>query len=233
MNNRVTVHQPNSQAPFVARCSLCNKDLREHDLIVRGGKIYCIECAEKYTTPSEVGKPKPYILWVLIGTSVLLAVVGVVIAVVSITPFLEGGLMGSANRVRLKEVEGKLNEMYMDIGRYPSVEEGLELLTDDDPLDTGEGVKNWYGPYIPIGDENAISDVFGKRLVYGETGGSYYIQSLGKNGKIDYIPINPYDKPPPDVDDNILWLKPPEKEKKENSEEPQEFGDPVVRGGWW
>jgi len=215
---------------YVARCVVCGKYLRSDCIVERDGRLFCDECASKYASPEVPHKENPYILWVLIGVSVIVAIVGVLLAIMSISPYMKGGLKTNANLTKMRNLATVLNDMYKDIGRYPSQEEGLALLTDADPLKTGSKITNWYGPYIPIGDDKLLYDIYGNRLIYGVINGNSYLESFGENGKLDYIPINVNDKEPSDVDDDILFLSPPEKKKVD---EKLIFGKPVVRGGWW
>jgi hypothetical protein len=230
MDEKISTNHSDESVPYVARCVVCGKYLGSDSIVERDGRLFCDECASKYTTPEVSHKESPYILWVLIGMSVVIAIVGVVLAAVTISPYLKGGLESNANLMKMRNLTGVLNEMYKDIGRYPTQEEGLALLTDNDPLKTGSEVPNWYGPYIPIGEDKLLYDIYGNKLIYGVINGSSYIESMGENGKLDYIPINVNDKPSSDVDDDILFLSPPAKKKEE---EKVIFGKPVVRGGWW
>ncbi|MGQ9706146.1 MAG: type II secretion system protein GspG [bacterium] len=230
MKDKVTNTHIDKNALYIARCVVCGKYLCPDCVEEREGRLLCKECASKYTSPEPLSKERPYTLWVLIGMSVVIAIVGVVLAVVTISPYLQDGLKSNANLIKMKKLQIVLNEMFNDIGRYPSQEEGLALLTDNDPLKTGNKVPNWFGPYIPIGNDELLYDIYGNRLIYGVVDNSSYIESLGENGKLDYIPINSNDRPPSDVDDEIIFINPPEKKVQE---EKLIFGKPVVRGGWW
>jgi general secretion pathway protein G len=73
---------------------------------------------------------------------------------------------------------GKALDQYrLDMGRYPSSEEGLTVLNDRPSGDT-----RWQGPYLKKG---VPQDPWGQAYVYKAPGehGDYDLMSLGKDGK--------------------------------------------------
>src|SRR3954467_4992428 len=60
---------------------------------------------------------------------------------------LFGGAQNKAAMVNAKTIKEALGVMQLDIGRYPTESEGLNLLVQA----PGEGVANWNGPYLNNG----------------------------------------------------------------------------------
>ena len=109
---------------------------------------------------------------------IVLAIIGLLVALVG--PELMktfGGAQTKSATAQVKTIKEALNQMNIDIGRYPTDAEGLGLLTQ--ALD-GD-VANWNGPYLSGG---VPLDPWKKPYVYklSETG-EPIIVSLGKDGK--------------------------------------------------
>nr|WP_235524293.1 type II secretion system major pseudopilin GspG [Caulobacter sp. Root655] len=82
-------------------------------------------------------------------------------------------------RVQVRSLETALETMRIDIGRYPSASEGLELLSHADP----KAVSGWYGPYLSGG---LPPDPWGRPYVYEPTTDPQqppHVISLGSDGK--------------------------------------------------
>jgi general secretion pathway protein G len=82
---------------------------------------------------------------------------------------------------QIKTFKGTLETMRLDIGRFPTQEEGLQLLTKP-PAD--ERIKaRWRGPYL---DEEVPLDPWGNPYQYsfpGSGGQPYALYSFGADGK--------------------------------------------------
>jgi general secretion pathway protein G len=81
-------------------------------------------------------------------------------------------------RAQIVELEKALDHYRLDVGRYPTTEQGLLALTAK-PSDSGK----WDGPYL----RKAVPlDPWGKAYVYrspGQSGGDFDLLSFGKDGQ--------------------------------------------------
>jgi general secretion pathway protein G len=81
---------------------------------------------------------------------------------------------------QLSGISGYLDLYKLDVGKYPTTQEGLNAL-----LQAPAGVTNWNGPYAK-GGAPAIKDTFGNDLLYrapGEQSRPYDLISLGADGR--------------------------------------------------
>ncbi|NLW50791.1 MAG: type II secretion system major pseudopilin GspG [Candidatus Brocadiaceae bacterium] len=118
-------------------------------------------------------------------TLIELMVVAVVLAVLAaaILPSVVGGL-APAQRARAESdvavLEDTLERFYLDVGRYPTTEEGLRALFFDPDVDKGV----WRGPYLR---KPLFKDPWGNEYVYCSpgviSGQPYEILSYGKDGQ--------------------------------------------------
>ena len=111
----------------------------------------------------------------------------IVVAIIALLAALVGPrIMGQLDRskVRTAEVQARalvsaLHTMRLDIGRYPTNEEGLDLLVGN-----SQGtVAGWYGPYL---DAGVPMDPWGRPYVYeapASLEGNPTIISLGSDGQ--------------------------------------------------
>jgi general secretion pathway protein G len=84
-------------------------------------------------------------------------------------------------QVQIKNFKGTLETMRLDIGRFPTQDEGLALLTHP-PLDDRTKAR-WRGPYL---DEEVPLDPWGNPYQYslpGSGGQPYALYSFGADGK--------------------------------------------------
>jgi general secretion pathway protein G len=80
-------------------------------------------------------------------------------------------------RAQINELEKALDQYRLDVGQYPSTEQGLAAL-----VARPQGAQRWEGPYL----RKAVPmDPWGKAYVYRQpgTGGEYDLLSLGKDGQ--------------------------------------------------
>ena len=80
-------------------------------------------------------------------------------------------------RAQIDALGKALDQYRLDVGRYPSSEEGLAALNERPSGDT-----RWQGPYLKKG---VPQDPWGQAYVYKAPGehGDYDLLSLGKDGK--------------------------------------------------
>jgi general secretion pathway protein G len=109
---------------------------------------------------------------------IVLAIMGLLVALVG--PQLAnlfGGAQSKTATAQIKTLKETLHTMNLDIGRYPSQEEGLNLLVQA----PGDGVANWNGPYL----DKLPQDPWKQPYVYTAPGdsGEPTVSSLGKDGK--------------------------------------------------
>lgn len=83
----------------------------------------------------------------------------------------------SAARAQIENFATALDGFYVDVGRYPSLQEGLAALRDKP-----EGAEKWNGPYLK---KEVPADPWGHPFVYRAPGrsGGYEIVSLGADGR--------------------------------------------------
>ena len=81
-------------------------------------------------------------------------------------------------RIQLQSFSGALDLFYLDVGRYPSVSEGLTALTQ-----RPGNAPVWNGPYLK--NASVPADPWGHGYVYRTPGekGPYEIVSLGSDGQ--------------------------------------------------
>ena len=110
---------------------------------------------------------------------IVLAIMGLLVALVG--PQLAnmfGGAQGKTATAQVRTLKEALETMNLDIGRYPTQEEGLTLLVQA----PGDGVANWNGPYL---NKGLPDDPWKRPYIYAapEDGGEPVVGTLGKDGK--------------------------------------------------
>lgn len=116
-------------------------------------------------------------------TLVELLVVIVIIALLSslVAPKLFGKLDSAkvkTAQTQMQMLSQGLDSFRLDTGRYPTTEEGLEILWTK-----RSNLKNWDGPYLP---KPVQEDPWGNPYHYqkpGKDGNPYSLYSLGSDGK--------------------------------------------------
>lgn len=88
-----------------------------------------------------------------------------------------GGARSDAARLQMGQIEAGLDLFRLDVGRYPSEDEGLAAL-----LERPAGVERWNGPYVKGAD--TLSDPWGGPFRYAAPGrdGPFDLLSLGADG---------------------------------------------------
>lgn len=112
----------------------------------------------------------------LIELLVVMVIVGLLAALVAprLFPKLGKGKQAAA-KAQIELLGQALDQMRLDIGRYPTTQEGLNMLA------TNPGVENWDGPYLKKALPN---DPWGKPYGYQAPGshGEYDLFSYGRDG---------------------------------------------------
>lgn len=112
----------------------------------------------------------------LIELLVVMVIVGLLVALVGpkVFPKLGKGKQAAA-KAQIELLGQTLDHFRLDVGRYPTTQEGLGALV------TNPGVQNWEGPYLRKG---LPGDPWGKPYHYQCPGshGEYDLLSYGKDG---------------------------------------------------
>ena len=115
----------------------------------------------------------------LIEILVVLVLIGIVMGIVG-GNFLGKGEKAKADaaKIEINQIGQTLDLYKLEIGRYPTTQEGLQAL-----LTAPSGVSNWNGPYWKNG--TLPKDPWGNEYKYASPGqhGAYDIISLGSDGK--------------------------------------------------
>jgi general secretion pathway protein G len=110
---------------------------------------------------------------------VVLVVIGL-IAAVAIPQVMKllGNAKAKAAKIQIQTLENGLNYFQLDMGRYPTDQEGLQAL-----VKAPVGADSWSGPYIR--NDKQLTDPWGHAMVYkAEADGKpYKLESLGADGK--------------------------------------------------
>lgn len=110
---------------------------------------------------------------------VVIGIIGLIAAV--LTPALIGQLgraRAKAAQLQLETVSAQVEMFMADVGRYPTVAEGLPALVTEPP-----GAEGWTGPYMR--DARSLRDPWGRAIHYavGADGEGYALTSYGADGK--------------------------------------------------
>ncbi len=117
----------------------------------------------------------------LVELLVVLIILGLIAAFAApqVIKFVGGAKTDSA-RIQIERLSGVLDLYRLQIGRYPSDEEGLNALMEQ-PADA----PNWDGPYLKKAD--SLIDPWGRPYLYRFPGehGDYDLYTLGADGQDD------------------------------------------------
>jgi general secretion pathway protein G len=110
----------------------------------------------------------------------MLVVVGVIALLVAVlTPALMGQMArakAKAAHLQMQTLSSAIEAYRADVGRPPSVEQGLKAL-----VVAPERADGWLGPYLR--DEAALKDPWGRPVAYGLFDDTVELTSLGADGK--------------------------------------------------
>jgi len=117
----------------------------------------------------------------LLELLVVLAILGLLIGLVA--PAALRQLESSKEKIAHQSIErmaGVLDIYKLDVGTYPTTEQGLQAL-----IDRPSGVARWNGPYLK--GANVPEDPWGRPFIYHNpsqrTGHDYDLYSLGRTGQ--------------------------------------------------
>jgi len=114
----------------------------------------------------------------LLELLVVLVIIGLLVAYVAPRYFSQVGKSEvKVTRAQIKALEDALDQYRLDVGRYPTSEQGLEALNNPPA-----GVTRWQGPYL----RKAVpKDAWGTPYQYRSPGehGEYDLSSLGSDAQ--------------------------------------------------
>lgn len=115
----------------------------------------------------------------LVELLVVLVILGLIaaFAVPQVMKYL-GGAKIDAARIQIERLSGILDLYRLEVGRYPSTDEGLLALIEE-PSDA----EKWNGPYLKKAD--ALNDPWGRPYLYSSPGehGEFDLFTLGADGR--------------------------------------------------
>ncbi|MBI3304583.1 MAG: type II secretion system major pseudopilin GspG [Deltaproteobacteria bacterium] len=111
----------------------------------------------------------------LIELLVVMVIIGLLVALVGPNVIGQGEkAKPKAARAQIANFVSALEMFKMEIGRYPTEEEGLEALHSRPP-----GAEKWDGPYLA---KNVPKDPWDHPYVYHNSGNHYEVMSYGADG---------------------------------------------------
>ena len=117
--------------------------------------------------------------YTLVELLVVLAILGLLVALAAprVIKYL-GTAKSDTAHIQIEKLGGVLDLYRLEVGRYPTEQEGLESLVERPPQ-----VDAWNGPYLK--NRDALTDPWGKPYVYRSPGehGDYDLYTLGADGK--------------------------------------------------
>lgn len=146
-------------------------------------KFACLKTclASKCTQLSNVSRKNQDAGYTLVELLVVVAILGLLTAIA--TPFvlhyLDNAKVGAA-RTEISNISASLDLFKLDIGRYPTTQEGLAALLNAPP-----GVDQWQGPYLKKKLE--LKDPWGHPYLYRSPGahGDFDLFTYGSQGRGD------------------------------------------------
>ena len=109
---------------------------------------------------------------------VVLVILGLIAAFATpqLIKFL-GSAKTDAAHIQIERLSGVLDLYRLEVGRYPTTDEGLQTLMEQPP-----GAERWNGPYLKKAD--ALNDPWGRPYIYQSPGehGEFDLSTLGADG---------------------------------------------------
>jgi general secretion pathway protein G len=109
-------------------------------------------------------------------------VLGIIALIATIATPRVLGYLGSAKveaaKTQIRNASSAMELFYLDMGRYPSSEEGLTALAL-----APAGIEDWNGPYLKGADK--LVDPWGNAYVYelAKSANGFKLTSLGRDGR--------------------------------------------------
>lgn len=125
-----------------------------------------------------MGNPRHLRGFTLLELLVVMVIIGLLASYVGPKFFSQVGKSEiKAARAQIDALEKALDQYRLDVGRYPTTEQGLAAL-----VERPAGEQKWSGPYLKKAVPN---DPWGRPYVYRQPGerGEYDLLSLGKDGQ--------------------------------------------------
>ena len=115
----------------------------------------------------------------LVELLVVLVILGLIVAFAApqVIKYV-GGAKSDSAKIQVERLSSVLDLYRLEVGRYPSQDEGLESL-----VERPAGAETWNGPYLKKAD--ALTDPWGRPYVYRQPGehGEFDLYSLGADGQ--------------------------------------------------
>ncbi len=109
---------------------------------------------------------------------VVLVILGLIAAFATpqLIKFL-GSAKTNTAQIQIERLSGVLDLYRLEVGRYPTTDEGLQTLMEQPP-----GAERWNGPYLKKAD--ALNDPWGRPYIYQSPGehGEFDLSTLGADG---------------------------------------------------
>ncbi len=221
------VNHPERDAAGV--CRACGRTICAECATKVQGINFCIQCLVLFDT--NTGKTKKSktgkLVQELAAALIFIIMVGMGMAAAYGIPALRASGISEdeQNDYQVKDIARSqtsliyhaLRSFYDDVGRYPTLDEGLAALWDEDPLDLGEEIFGWSGPYAVLENwdyydlDEKVLYARGIEIHYGLYNEDdlcrYYLMSPGTDGEWDTPELDslipPYEG---HGDDIIKWL---------------------------
>jgi len=117
--------------------------------------------------------------YTLVELLVVLAILGLLVAIAAprLIKYLGSAKVDTA-KIQVEKLGGVLDLYHLEVGRYPTDQEGLAALVDRPPQ-----AAVWNGPYLK--NRASLTDPWGRPYLYRFPGqhGDYDLYSLGADGK--------------------------------------------------
>jgi general secretion pathway protein G len=115
----------------------------------------------------------------LLELLVVMVIIGLLAGLVAPRYFAQvGKSQVKVARAQIDALDKALDQFRLDVGRYPTTEEGLQALIAQPSAEP-----NWAGPYLKKG---VPADPWGRPYLYQQSGthhGDFELQSYGKDGR--------------------------------------------------
>jgi general secretion pathway protein G len=117
--------------------------------------------------------------YTLVELLVVLAILALLVAIAApqVLKYFSGAQVKTA-RIQIEKLGSILDLYRLDVGQFPTQEQGLAAL-----VDRPAQVQGWNGPYLK--NRDSLKDPWGRQYVYRDPGdhGEYDLYSLGADGK--------------------------------------------------